>query len=137
MNIATISIGYGSSCYTDKDLYIPKKVYNLDKKRYLTLREIAKLENQFFCNGILYEESGIKFIDNTEEEILHVAEEMFLRIKGEWKDSEEDKIIYNEYVKIMDEINNISIKNERNWAGGIIPCTISVWYLRNNLYLLE
>lgn len=136
-NVATITVGYGSACYTDKDLYIPKKYYDINKKRCLTLKEIAELENHFFCNGVEYERKGISFIDNTEEEILYAAKEMLSRIEGEWIDTEEDIKIYREYEVIMNEINRATTRNKSNWVGGAIACRISIRYLKSNLYLLE
>lgn len=135
--VGAISFGFGGMKYIENDLYIPKKYYDIHKKSYLSLREIAKIEQLALNEGMAYEKYGIEFIDNTREEILDATEEMLLRLEGQWQDTEEDIKYYNAYKKLIKEINVLSKENRRNWLGEGIPYRISAQYLRNNLYLLD
>lgn len=137
VNAVSISFSFAGLRYTEHDLYIPKKYYDIHKKSYLSLREIAKVEQLVLIDGRGYEKYGIEFIDNTAEEILDATEEMLLRLEGQWQDTEEDIKYYNEYKRIMKEINVLSKENKRNLWGEGIPYRISARYLRNNIYLLD
>lgn len=138
VNVACgISVGGGGMKYTENDMYIPKKYYDISQNAYLSLREVSEIENRDFDNGLLYEQYGIKLKENSKEEIRDAVEEMMLRMEGKWRDSEEDIKYYNKYKKIIKEVNKNSEQNKRNWLGEGIPYRICSCYLRNNLYLLE
>lgn len=135
--VGAILLGCGGLKYTEHDLHIPKKYYDIHKKSYLSLREIAKVEQLAMFDGRVFEKYGIEFIENTGEEIQDATEEMLLRLEGQWQDTEEDMQYYDEYKRIMKEINVLSKENKRNLWGGGVPYRISARYLRNNLYLLD
>ncbi len=131
------SFGYGGTPYTDMDLYIPRKYYDIRKERYLTLREMAKIESECLIWGERYEKKGICFIDNTAEEIAEATKEMIDRLEGKWQESAEDIENYKKYMEIYNEMEKAADNNEENWIGGAVPYRIASTYLRNNLYLLE
>lgn len=128
--------GYGGTPYTVNDLYIPRKYYDVKKKRYLSLREAVKLDLQCLVWTGRYEKMGIQLIDNTPEEIMTAIQEMLERLSGRWHDTVEDKKNYERYMEIYHQMEIETVDNPDNWMGGLIPCRIASSYLRNNLYLL-
>lgn len=137
VNSLFISFGYGGSPYTADDLYIPKKYYDMNKGRYLTLKETIVAEMQCLIWGDRYWKMGIKFINNTPEEIASATEEMLERLAGRWQDTEEDERNYLKYMELYEEMKRSAANNPQNWIGGPIPYRIAATYLRNNLYLLD
>ena len=137
VNAVPISFGFGGIQYTDKDLYIPKKYYDVNKDRCLTFREMIEVEMQCLIWGERYEEMGIKFIDNTPEEIAAAAQEMLERLEDRWQDDAEDQKNYERYLEIYHEMEVKSVENSDIWTGGPMPQRIAATYLRNNLYLLN
>lgn len=136
VNSVLLTLGNGGEYYIENDMYIPKKVFSKNKERYLSLLEIADIENACFVNSALYKENGILFMDNSAEEILEATKEMLARINGQWKDTEEDIRINQQYETIIAMVNNKSINNIYNWIGGAIPSKLSTNYIRENMYLL-
>lgn len=137
VNATPVSFGVGGFQYTPYDLYIPKKYYSKKKARYLSLREITQIEAECMIWGSKYEQKGIKFIDNTPEEIKDAVEEMLKRLKGEWTDTEKDISSYRRYLVIYEEMKGMAENNENNWIGEPLPYRLATSYLRNNMYLLE
>lgn len=137
VNHTSLTIGNGGEYHTENDMYIPKKVFSKNKGRYLTLLEIAEVENVCFVNGSLFEKNGITFMNNSSEEILEATKEILGRINGQWKDTEEDIRIKHRYEVIMEIANNRSINNIHNWIGGAFFRRISTIYIKKNMYLLN
>lgn len=137
INAVMFSLGYGGTSYTDRDLYIPKKYFDINKGRYLSLREISEVEELCLIDGRQYEKMGIKFINNTPEEISMATQEMVEKLADKWQDSAEDEKNYRRYMEIYHEMDQRTFNNHDNWLGGPIPFRIATTYLRNNLYLLE
>lgn len=138
INVVTVSYGCGGIRYTDKDLYIPKKYYDVNKGRCLSFREMAEAELKCQCllDGELYEKMGIKFIDNTAEEIEAAVQEMLDRLSGKWQDTEEDQKNYEKYLEIYHEVGRKRTTRNHSWIDEPIPYRIAATYLRDNLYLL-
>lgn len=136
VNAVPVSFGFGGIQYTDKDLYIPKKYYDMNKNRYLSFREMMEVEMQCLIYGNRYENMGIKFIDNTPEEIADAAQEMLERLGDRWQDSTEDQKNYERYLEIYHEMERNAADNPDIWLGGPMPQRIAASYLRNNLYLI-
>ena len=80
---------------------------------------------------------GIRFIDNTAEEIADAAQEMLERLEGRWQETEEDQKNYEIFVEIHHGMEMKSIESSDNWLGVSMPQRIAATYLRNNLYLLS
>jgi putative glycosyltransferase (TIGR04372 family) len=73
------------------DLFIPKKLWLREEKRFLTFREILKSEIGGFLRSEQYERSGIDVIENTPHEVAALAVEMDERLKEKWQSTEEDE----------------------------------------------
>lgn len=137
VNRVPVSLGCGGCPYTEDSLFIPKKYYDEHHERYLSLREIIKVESQCLIWGKQYREKGIRFVDNTPEEIAEAVKEMVERLNGTWQDTPEDRQNYERYLTIYQEMETAALNNPDNWIGGPEPTRISAAYLRENLYLLE
>ena len=137
VNATVPSLGWGGNKFTPMDMYIPKKYYSVSLQRYLSLREIIKIDGECLIWGEKYQKAGIKFIDNTPDEIRDTVEEFLARLEGKWLDTKEDIEIYNEYLKIYKEMEMAARNNDKIWTGGPIPYRLSTNYLKNNLYLLN
>lgn len=137
VNTVLLTLGNGGEYYSENDMYIPKKVFSESKGRYLSLLEIADIENICFANGVMYNSYGIVFIDNSSEEILDATKEMINRINGQWEDTEEDIRINQCYENIIKAVNKESSDNIYNWMGGAMPRRLSVSYMKKNMYLLD
>ena len=137
VNTVPVFFGMSGTLYTDKDLYIPKKYYDINRDRYLTLREMLKADMQCSIYGKRYAEKGIKFIDNTPEEIAAVVQEMIRKIDGTWQDDIDDQKNHERYLEIYQEMKRESRSNPDVWTGEPVPYRIATTYLRDNLYLLE
>lgn len=136
VNLVAIAYGYGGMSYTDNSLYIPKKYYNINEGRYLSLREIIKVESQHIDFASFYEKAGIGFIDNTPEEIAAATKEMIERLNGKWQEDEEEQKNYIKYMEIYHEMEMVAANNPYNWMGGPVPYRIAATYLKENTYLL-
>ena len=73
------------------DLFIPKKLWLWERRRFMTFREIFDSEVAAFRATQPYEEAGIEVIENSPEEITDLAAEMDERLKGTWQGIEEDE----------------------------------------------
>ena len=136
VNMTTLSMGFGGSPYTSKDMYIPKKHYSRKKKRYLSLLEIARLEAVCTVDGRKFEEEGIVFENNSPDEIREAVKEMHERLNGTWKVTEEEIKCMERYKEVFQQVNMIS-NNKNNLQGSAFPIPISYTFLKNNLYLLN
>ncbi len=72
------------------DLFIPKKIWSIEKKRVLTFGEILESGVERY-NGNQYRKAGLIPVENTAEEILDLAKEMNERLDGNLEYTEEDE----------------------------------------------
>lgn len=72
-------------------LFIPKKIWSIEKKRFLTFKEELEFDAKFSFDTEDYEKAGLVPIENTPEEILDVTVEMNQRLDGTWKTTEKDE----------------------------------------------
>jgi len=84
-----IPIGY-SRTWGPRDIVIPKKLYDLEKAKFISFPESFRLGAAIYTRTDEYVNANIKVIDNTSEEIADLAMEMELRLSGSWEDSQED-----------------------------------------------
>ena len=74
---------------SEKDLFLPKKVYSHKLKRYLTYEEFWLSPGVNFHHTPYYQQAGIEFKENSSEEILMAVKEMDARIDGTYSSSQE------------------------------------------------
>lgn len=135
VNSVYITVGAGSDINMDENLIILKKYFNRRTGKYLSLKAIAGYEKRFGDNTSQYEKRGIVIIENTPQEILDVVIEMNERLDGTWIETEEERHLQEEYMKILKELNNMN--QGRFWNGRGTLCRIGSKFLSENRYLLE
>ena len=67
--------------WSKKDIFIPKLYWSKTEERYLTFKEALAPGIGDCYDGRFFEESGIKLIDNTQEEINDLVLEMMKSLK--------------------------------------------------------
>ena len=87
--------------FSSKGIYIPKKLWSIEKKRFLTFREIIALGLSNALKAKDYDDAKIKWKDNTPEEILDLAIEMNERLDGMFKYTEEDKTLQKRFKSLF------------------------------------
>ena len=109
------------------DLLIPKKLWSIEAKRFLTFREIVGSGIDEWIRSELYSEARIELVQNLPEEILALAREMNDRIDGTWVADSEDEELQERYRRLFPPGHN---------AHGS-PSRIGAEFLRQNRELLE
>jgi len=113
------------------DLFIPKKLYSKDKKRFLTFKEIFDSFNPDdlspFCKAETYRKRNLEVIENTANEILAVTKEMYKQLTGNLIYSEEDEFLQDSFRSKIHP--NLPIHG--------IPARIGTDFLRENRALLD
>lgn len=93
--IPMINVNQVSLNYTGDNVlvFIPKKLWVISEKRFLTYEEIITSKVGYFLSADEYIKCGIELIENTKEEIFDVHEEGYLKIKGLFLSDPEINII--------------------------------------------
>jgi len=86
-NYTPLSVAFS---YQKDNLAIPKKIWSIKEKRYLTFKEIVGSEVNDYWGSHQFKEAGLELVENTEKEILDVTKEMYLRIFEEFEYIEND-----------------------------------------------
>lgn len=109
------------------DLFIPKKIWSIDKKRFLTFREILESGVGRYLRGEEYARAGLEAIENTAQEILDLAIEMNERLDGTFESTEEDEELQKAFHSLF---------QPHHYCYGT-PVRIGAKFLRENKELLE
>ena len=78
-------------------LFIPKKLWDTQRKKFLSFREILECGADEWIKSDKYTEAGIEAIENTPEEILALSMEMHARLEGKWEATEEEEELQARY----------------------------------------
>lgn len=108
-------------------LFIPKKYWLSDQKRFMTFGEIMKSGADQFYISREYKTLGIELVENSPEEIRALAIEMDERLKGVWQDTEEDLMLRNRLMSIVRTRKSSDVRLPLMGAN----------FLRNNRHLLD
>ena len=110
------------------DIFIPKKLYLKEEKRFLTFREILDSGMGGFQRTQEYEQAGVEHVENTPEEICDLVIEMDERLKGTWQGHPEDEELQKRFWSLFktSEIN----KN-------VFLSRVGAKFLRQNRELLK
>lgn len=108
-------------------LFIPKKLWLRQEKRFMGFREILESGVGRFLSTNQYVKRGIEPVENTSEEILALAREMDERLRGTWAVSEEDEDLQKRFWALWkpSDINKV------------FRARIGAEFLRQNQVLLE
>jgi putative glycosyltransferase (TIGR04372 family) len=104
------------------DLFLPKKLWNIGSKRFLTLRETIDIGADRWVLSSQYRAAGIELVENSPEEITAVSLEMNSRIDGTWKTTDEDEELQKRFWSIFPE----------GHPGKKCPARIGAEFLRKN-----
>lgn len=135
INMPVITFNADSLNYCDRkqDIFLPKKMYDTHKKRYLTFREIFAIERQQdsrYKIAEYYETHGIILEENTPEEIADAADEMIARLDGTFSYTPEDEMRQKRFSELL------------AWAAQgrdcfVVDLPVGREFLRQNEWLLE
>ena len=109
------------------DLFIPKKIWSVEKKRHLTFKEEIAFDHNCSFDTEDYEKKGLVPIENTPEEILAVAQEMNQRLNDTWRSTGEDEELQRKFKALFKQGSNDYQFSARLGAR----------FLRENKHLLE
>jgi len=128
------SLGMGFYPFNPDSIIIFKKYYNKHENRFLSLKEMAKIEMEGrIYRTDQYEELGIEVVENSAEEILDLTIEMNARLDGEWVDTEEDIERQKKVQEIYQKWLDLSGFNEYSTFKDY---RIGTLFLRKNPFLL-
>lgn len=108
-------------------LFIPKKLWLPEGRRFLSFREILSSEVGMLQRSDQYEQLGIEVLENTPDEITALAIEMDERLKGTWQTTEEDEELQRRFWLLFkpSELNRVFLSR------------IGAVFLRQNKELLD
>jgi len=109
------------------DLFIPKKVWSPEEKRFLTFRELLEsgVANYFYSEQFV--EARLEVVENTAEEILDLAKEMNEYLNGKFEYTQEDEELQK---------RSHSLFQPHHYSYGT-PARIGAKFLRQNKELLK
>jgi len=84
-------------------VFIPKKLWLKEKKRFMTFKEILESDVGMYMRSQDYDLAGIECVQNTPEEITDAVIEADKRIKGIWKPAEEDIFLQEQFQSLFFE----------------------------------
>jgi putative glycosyltransferase (TIGR04372 family) len=108
------------------DLFVPKKLWHLSDKRFLSFREMLATGMRYSYEGNCRRD-GIELVHNTPEEIAAVVEEMNQRLEGTWQADEEDDDLQRRF-------NALYLPEHYGYG---LPGQIGAKFLRDHKDLLE
>ena len=107
-------------------IFIFKKYYLIQEKRFLTYAEIAKTDLLYCGSGFEFKKRGIEVVENTQEEILAATLEMEERLLGTWVTKKEDEELQKQFWSLFP-------KDMLKSPG----CRIGAQFLRDNREMLN
>ena len=115
------------TAYREGDLFIPKKIWSIELKRFLTFGEILENGIGGYLDSKDYLESGLEVVENTPQEILELCREMNERLDGTYEQSKEDEELQTRFHSLF--------KPHHHCYG--TPARIGADFLRENRQLLS
>ena len=120
-----IPLGYAPLLASD--LYVVKRLWYRQSKRFLTFREILARGADEWAESHYYAGAGVEAVENTPDEILSLTREMKERLDGTWQPADEDEELQRRYRALFSE--------DRRCYG--FPSRLGAEFLRRNRELLE
>ena len=96
-----------------KDLFIPKKMWSEKEHRFLTFKEMIQNPVLNFMSARDFDNAGLRFIENSPEEILAVTREMNERIDGAWLTTAEDEQLQRLFISLYVEGKSFGVPQGR------------------------
>ena len=110
-----------------RDVFIPKNLWLRGERRFLTFRETIETGLGRAAGSQDYESADVEILNNTPEEITALVLEMDVRIKGTWKETDEDRDLQSRFRDIF---------GSSDMQGTVIP-RVGADFLRQNRDLLN
>ena len=110
-----------------RDIIIPKKLWSIEQKRFLTYREIVSSGIDTWARSERYVKAGIEVVENTPDEILALAKEMNARLDGSWISAKEDE-------QLQQHFRDLFPVSHETYG---FPCRIGAEFLRQNKELFD
>jgi len=128
LNVAAIE--FATSWGSPFLVFIPKKLYDQEQEKFLSLREIYEAGLWQAQSSEEYEQKGVVAVENSTDEICAVVEEMYQRVNGNWLESEDDRLRQQKFWNCF-----------KQYAGkknhGVYKTQIGSKFLAQNIFLLE
>ena len=121
--------------FTSRKEYLSITKHHFSKllNRELTLSEILKEGIGIFDSSLNLEQSGVRLIENTSEEIVAVVMEMAQRIDGTWKPGPDDERLQNKFWDIYKKYSRYIKANSLGIPiHGEIHAGLGAAFLRQN-----
>jgi len=115
--------------WSDKVLILTRHYFSKQKKKKLTLSEIAISEVGACMENKKFESLGIELIENSPEEIKDIAIEAVERLDGTWKSKEIDDKLQNKFWEIYYSSSHI---NTPRFRHGKLNARFGAKFLREN-----
>jgi putative glycosyltransferase (TIGR04372 family) len=109
------------------DIFIPKKLWNIEQERWFTFPEIIDSGMDIWTNAEWFRDGGVQVVENTSEEVLSIAKEMHARLDGTWVTTEEDEHLQQQFKNLFPPSHH---------CHGF-PARIGADFLRQNKELLH
>ncbi len=108
------------------DIFIPKKLWDIKEKRFLTFTKIITSGIDGWLSSEQYVKAGIEIVNNTADEILALTKEMNARLDRTWITTPEDEELQQRYHSLFPK---------GHYSYGF-PSRIGTEFLRHNQELL-
>ena len=110
-----------------RDLTIFKRLWLIEKKRFMTFREVIRWGVWTYGRHKQFAEARIEVIENSADEVLALAQEMNERLDGIWVGKDEDEDLQDRFHSLF--------PSDFPWNG--FPGRIGAEFLRQNRELLD
>ena len=125
-NLHLVPMFYGSYPYP----FITKHLFDLKKKRNLSLREMFEMGLFQAAQSNKFKEAGVEVVSNTSEEISDLTEEAIQRLNGDYRQDKNDESIQREFWNIFFKYSGFKKDID-------VPRSICSSFLNKNQYLLN
>ena len=123
------------TAWSKNSIFLPKKLFDLNKKKFLSFVEMNNLKYDIHYKGDFFKDKNLDVIDNSEDEILNSCIEMINFKKNGFLRSEKSIFTQNKFWQQFED----NIKLERNIfeIREILNFGISDYFINKNAELLK
>ena len=132
--LGVVQLGIHNSIpYRSRDIYVPKKIYDKNKKRFLNFTEIWDAEMAAKDKiSKYYGEHGLEFIELGKEEIKEAIVEMNDKLDGVYQEDEQEKELQKKYHLLLE---NWILENGYQYSY-FLHIDISGSFIKKNTFML-
>lgn len=132
--LGVVQLGIHNSIpYRSRDIYVPKKIYDRNKKRFLNFTEMWDAEMAAKDKiSKYYEEHGLEFIELGKEEIKEAIVEMNDKLDGVYQEDEQEEELQKKYHLLLE---NWILENGYQYSY-FLHIDISGSFIKKNTFML-